>query len=293
MLELAAGLDDRALRAIADLEREVIAADGGRLKLEWGVLRSRSNGEVNDVLWWDGDRLVGFLGCYSFGAGEPEVAGMVAPAARRTGVATRLLDAALPIWQAHGHRRVLLVVPRQSDAGRALALGRGGVLDHSEHAMRLVGTPDEGTPDPRLALRPAEPADVPAMSRLLEAAFGRPALDLDDELASGRSRTLVAERDGVAVGSLRVSREDEGAGVYGFVVEPALQGRGIGRDVLRRVCRQLRAEGVERIALEVAVDNPRALGLYTSVGFTEVTTEDYYALPVPRSAGSSDAEGLR
>ena len=281
MLELSSGLDDRALAAIAALEREVLAADGGRLKLEWGVLRARSAEEVNDLRWWDGDRLVGFLGSYSFGGGEPEVTGMVAPGTRRAGVATRLLDAAVPLWQAKGHRRVLLVVPRASDAGRALALGRGGSLDHSEHAMVLVGTPDEGTPDPSLGLRPAELSDVPELSRLLEAAFGRPAFDLADEVSSGRSRTLVIERDGAPVGTLRVNDEDEGAGIYGFVVDPALQGKGIGRDVLRRVCRQLRAEGVERIGLEVAVDNPHALGLYTSTGFAEVTTEDYYALVVP------------
>jgi hypothetical protein len=36
MLEQAAGLSSRALSAIAELEREVVAAYGGRLKLEWG-----------------------------------------------------------------------------------------------------------------------------------------------------------------------------------------------------------------------------------------------------------------
>jgi ribosomal protein S18 acetylase RimI-like enzyme len=51
--------------------------------------------------------------------------------------------------------------------------------------------------------------------------------------------------------------------------------------VLRRVCQQLRAQGAQQIGLEVAVDNDRALGLYTSIGFTPVTTEDYYVLPIP------------
>jgi ribosomal protein S18 acetylase RimI-like enzyme len=30
----------------------------------------------------------------------------------------------------------------------------------------------------------------------------------------------------------------------------------------------------------VDVENDRALGLYTSVGFEPITTEDYYALPL-------------
>ena len=67
--------------------------------------------------------------------------------------------------------------------------------------------------------------------------------------------------------------------MYGFAVEPVRQGRGIGRDVLRRVCHRLRDEGAPRIGLEVAIENDRALSLYTSLGFARVTTEDYYALP--------------
>ena len=35
-----------------------------------------------------------------------------------------------------------------------------------------------------------------------------------------------------------------------------------------------------RISLDVDVANDRALGLYTSVGFTPITTEDYFALPL-------------
>jgi ribosomal protein S18 acetylase RimI-like enzyme len=64
------------------------------------------------------------------------------------------------------------------------------------------------------------------------------------------------------------------------VIEPSLRGRGIGRAALRQACEQLRAEGAPRIGLEVDVENDHALGLYTSVGFKPVITEDYFALPV-------------
>ena len=78
---------------------------------------------------------------------------------------------------------------------------------------------------------------------------------------------------------MRLTRDLHGGGIYGFAIDPAWQGRGIGSDVLRRICRLLMDEGARQVGLEVAVDNDRALGLYTSTGFTEVTTEDYYALP--------------
>ena len=77
-----------------------------------------------------------------------------------------------------------------------------------------------------------------------------------------------------------LERDDEPASIFGFVIEPSLQGRGISRTALRQACDQARADGARRISLDVDVANDRALGLYTSIGFTPVTTEDYFALPL-------------
>lgn len=279
-MQLTRTLDAGALDTIADLERRVVAADGGRLKLEWGVLRSRSGRWVEDLLWWDGGRLLGFLGIYAFGAPTVELTGMVDPEARRRGIATALLEAALPLCQERGFTTTLLVTPRTPTAARDLALGRGARLDHSEYALQLTGEPAAGPVDPRLTLRPATRADAAAVGSLLAAGFGwspPPAPD-KAEVERDLRDTLVVELDGAIVASLRLQREDGTAGIYGFVVHPDQQGRGIGRDILRRVCRQARAGGADRVHLEVAVDNDRALGLYTSLGFVPVATEDYYAL---------------
>ncbi len=278
MLTACRGLSPGDLDAIADLERRVVQVDGGRLKLEWGTLAARDGQQVDDLLWWEGGQLLGFLGLYSFGP-SLELAGMVEPAARRRGIATALLDAALGLARDRGQPQALLIVPRAAQAGRALALARGGLLEHSEHALVLVGQPAGGAGDPALALRPAVMADAPHVQALLEAGFGRPATFVAATLAAGPDRTLLIERDGAPVATVRLTRRGTDGGVYGFVVHPHWQGRGIGRDVLRRVCQLLYEQGVRRIGLEVAVDNERALGLYTSVGFTPVTTEDYYALP--------------
>lgn len=258
----------------------MIDADGGRLKLEWGSLRRRSGDQIEDLLWWDGDRLAGFLGFYGYGS-SLELAGMVAPEARRRGIATALLDAAVPLYRGRAAREVLLIVPRSSVAGQRLATRRDGVLDHSEYALTLSGEPADGSRDPALSLRRASVADRAVVSRLLEAGFGEPAPeDLIDRLDSPDRRTLVIELSGAAVGTLNVVRDGDDAGIYGFVVDPPWQGRGVGRDALRRTCEELLADGARRVRLEVAVDNDRALALYTSVGFEPVTTEDYFSLPI-------------
>ncbi|HET6878496.1 MAG TPA: GNAT family N-acetyltransferase [Jatrophihabitans sp.] len=280
MLERSRGLPAASLDAIADLEKRVLAADGGRLKLEWGTLRNRSGARVDDLLWWDDGTLLGFLGLYAFGGSQIELAGMVDPAARRRGIGTALLDAALDECRARGERQCLLVVPRSSKAGSELAAKYGGELEHSEHALVLLGDPADGRSDPQLTMRVADVGDADEVARLLQQGFDWLPPNIPEMLSApvSRERTMLVERAGRAVGTARLSLEDAVGGVYGFTVEPSLQGQGIGRDALRRFCRLLREDGAARVGLEVAVDNERALGLYTSIGFTPVTTEDYYRL---------------
>jgi ribosomal protein S18 acetylase RimI-like enzyme len=298
MIELARGLSPRDLRDLAALERRALAADGGRLKLEWQVLRARAGQDVEDVLWWEDNRLLGFLGLYAFGAPTVEIAGMVHPAARRRGIATALLAAAVAVCRERGYQQALLVTPHGSAAGRAFAQHQAAVLEHSEHVLLLLDAPIDGPADPRIALRTAASADAPQLSELLAAAFGEPPVDLGDRLVEAGARTVVVELDDLIVGTIRVTRDGDTASIYGFAVDPGRQGRGIGRDVLRRVCHGLREDGVQRIGLEVAVENDHALGLYTSLGFIQTTTEDYYEIPLaagtvrPRSERSAWAAGV-
>jgi ribosomal protein S18 acetylase RimI-like enzyme len=278
VLEPRTSLSEDDLRAVADLEGRVVAHDGGRLKIEWEDLRSRSGDRTNDLLWFEGGRVVAFAAFDSHGGPAVEIAGMVDPDARGRGIGTAMLDAAIEVCRERGSEQALLIVPRASAAGRHLAERVGAPLEHSEHALRLDTSPDHGAGDPRTTVRAATVQDVPVLSALLEAAFGHEPGHLVQSLESGR--TLVVEHDGEPVGTVRLTRDGDVGGVYGFAIDPRWQGRGIGRDVLRRTCREFFADGATSVRLEVAVDNPRALGLYTSIGFTPVTTEDYYDLPL-------------
>lgn len=263
------------LQAIAELESRVVAHDGGRLKLEYGVLEGRAGEQVEDLLWWEGDQLVGFLGIYAFGPPDVELAGMVDPAHRRSGIGTALLQEGLRLSAQRGYARALVVA---SPVGREFAVAKGGVLSHSEHFLVLGPTPTGAPMDVAVSYRQAEPADVPEVKRILEGAFGHASSDIESRLLTPQEQTLVVERDGRLVGTVRLSRHDGVGAVYGFAVDPSVQGQGIGRDVLARWCRLLRDEGYARVTLEVEVDNEHALGLYLSTGFERQATEDYWAL---------------
>ena len=277
MIEHAQGLTDSTLEAIAGLERRVVAADGGRLKLEWGSLRSRPADEVRDLLWWENGRLLGFLGVYGHNWNHLELTGMVDPDSRGRGVGRALFDAALPLCRELGKDRLLLVVPRKSPGGHGFARGYGMTFEHSEHALTLQSRPDVAPVSPALGLRPSTVDDVPALTALYAEAFGHVPSNLE-ELVGKASRPLVINQDDEVAGTIAAVREGQRGAIYGFIVAPAFRGRGIGREVLRRICQDLFDAGMTHVDLEVEVENDRALGLYTSVGFEPVATDDYYEL---------------
>lgn len=275
------GLTGEQLEAISRLERRVVSADGGRLKLAWGVLRQRPPDDVNDLLAWDGDLLVGFCGIYDFGS-EPELAVAVDPDHRRRGIASALLDRARAHVRRRGRASALLVTPRATESGRAFADAVGAAFHHAEHHMALEGAP-AGPPARRpstegLVLRSTTDGDLAAVNEIVEGAFGAGA---SSAAATGpHDLALVVERHGTVVGTLRLSLEGQSAGVYGLAVRPDLRGQGIGRAALYDACLEARRLGSTRVTLEVEVDNDHALGLYTSVGFERRTTEDYFRLAV-------------
>ena len=279
-IEQAQGLTNTALEAIADLERRVLSVDAGRLKLEWGALRSRPADEVRDLLWWEDARLLGFLGIYGSGRHHLELAGMVDPAARRRGIGRELLRAALPLVAARGVRRILTIVPRPSAAGPEFCRSFGMTHEHSEHALCLAARPSATELDPRLGLRQARTDDIPLLSELFRDGFGDDGYVDPDRLADGRSSMQMITLEGESVGTIALARDGARGAIHGFVVASRRRGRGIGREALRRACNALFDDGADRVELEVEVDNERALELYTSVGFEPVATDDYYELVI-------------
>ena len=262
-------LDGARLAEVEALSERVVARDGGRLKLEPGHLTTIRTATAEAHA---GGELVGFLAAYAFGGHEPELAGMDPNLSGGRSIGTALLDSLLPLVASPS---VLLVVPAGTAAGRAFAEGRGAAHAHSEHYLVLGAELPAAAEDPATVLRPATQDDLPALADLLEAAFGNrvePSLDRPGDT------TYVIERGSELVGTVRLSVDGGWGGVYGFAVHPSWQGRGIGRDVLARACRMLRADGRARVTLEVETRNDNALRLYTSSGFVREAGEDYWRL---------------
>ncbi|OBZ18136.1 hypothetical protein A8L34_00675 [Bacillus sp. FJAT-27264] len=167
--------------------------------------------------------------------------------------------------------------PSGSDSAKAFLNKQGTEYAFSEHQMEWQeGSLEEAD---GVTLRLAQAEDLDMRIRISVEAFGTKEEDAKamESRIDGNVGTnmLMIEVNEETVGKIRVALEDGQAWIYGFSILPEQQGKGIGRKVLRRVIKDQSSAGYS-IHLEVETKNDHALGLYESVGFKSIHTQDYY-----------------
>ncbi|MCG7406504.1 GNAT family N-acetyltransferase [Paenibacillus sp. ACRRX] len=272
-------LTTQQLQDIKLLQKECEAFDQVELKLNWEMLRDRGNNQM-DFLHYENNKLVAFLALYPFGS-TVEVCGMVKPDERRKGYFRHLLMQGVAASRHLGYNKMLLNAPAGSDSAKAFLQKSGAEYALSEHQMVWQIRRVEEVEG--IMLRPALPSDFDLRVHLSVTAFGLDevdALTMESHVNSCLdSEIFMIVVDKKTVGKIRISQEDGQAWIYGFSILPEHQGKGIGRKVLRRVIKEQAAAGYS-IHLEVQTQNDHALGLYQSVGFQAVHTQDYYTHPL-------------
>ena len=87
------------------------------------------------------------------------------------------------------------------------------------------------------------------------------------ELASERASCVVAEEEGRVAGYLCLTVLLDEAEVLDVAVDPALQGRGIGAQLLQWACHEAIQRGAHQLQLEVRATSAPAIALYERFGF--------------------------
>jgi ribosomal protein S18 acetylase RimI-like enzyme len=272
------------LAAIKDLASICDVHDRATLRVNVDSLAARSGDAPNDFLCYQDGMLIGALALYVFGNSEAEASGMVHPNYRRRGIFRALVGAGVAELRRRGIPKLLFFCDHATLAGLATLPALGARFDHAEHKMELGQPQMPPAFDARLRVERMTAADVDAVAHILTRCFGGVEADarphLATQVASDTHHTYVAWLDTLPISALTLIRGGGEAGIYGFGVLPEHRGRGYGRQILARVIQLALAGGPERIILEVAPENDRALGLYLSVGFRETHRYDYYAIEI-------------
>ena len=130
---------------------------------------------------------------------------------------------------------------------------------------------------PALSIAPITDSDVADVVALWQACgLTRPWNDPAADIALARrgpgSAVLVGRDDGKIVATAMVGHDGHRGWVYYVAVDPARQGKGLGRTIMSAAEDWLRAAGVPKLQLLVRRENARAGAFYQSLGYEESTS---------------------
>ena len=255
--------------------------DGTDLPIVLADLASTS--DVRTALpYRNGGTLVGFAAVPD--DPEPETCLLIHPDYRRRGIGTALINELRTELRRRGLAECLLVTDTASPSAGPFLEALAIPYRFSEYRLELDRTAtDRSRPRPAgLTLRPADPADAGALATVLMAAFDESEAEargrVDGTFREHARRFYLAELDGEPIGAIRAGEWGGNGDITAFGVLTSHQGRGYGRQILLDTVDLLLADGHERILIEVAVDNPSALGLYQSCGFRVNAEFGYYGV---------------
>lgn len=273
-------LDKNDLEEIRQLEKACSNVEKLNMKLNWDMLESRSGALSDDFLYYDNGTLVGYLGMYGFGRDEIEITGMVHPECRKRGIFSELYKAAKVECIKRKIGKILLVTERAVSSYKGLVDSLGAAYEFSEYKLVRDCLPASFDTVHGVKLRKANSKDMHFLLEVDAASFGNNFDEVEEVLADERSwnSSYIGELEGVMLGKIRIVMENKNGGIYGFGILPEYRGRGYGREILLLAINELIKNNPDKIMLEVASANERALNLYKSCGFVEETVYDYYQI---------------
>ena len=273
---------------IGKLQELCLETDKTTLKLELDHKLSRAEvniGEfnnINEFMYYDENKLIGYIGISNFGGAAIEVNGMVHPEYRRKGVFKRLFSLVKDEWSKRESQKMLLLSDNSSASGLEFIKYAKAEYDFSEYEMYLKGNMGQSLISNKLVLRKAVNKDAKEIalqnSIYFDIEFREEDLCVPEEEDKCGSPIYMAEVNDKIIGKVHLGLGDAVCGIYGLGVIPEYRRLGYGREILARAVEILKEKDARSIMLQVAATNKNALNLYKSCGFEETSRMDYYMM---------------
>ena len=278
-IKLKERIDKSDFNDINNLNNACIDYDKIHLKLEIDYKLSNNEkysnnmNKINEFMFYDDNKLVGYAGICDFGGDEIEVNGMVHPEYRRRGIFTRLFSLVKDEFNKRDSKGMLLLSDNNSIGGISFIKRITDDYHHSEYDMNLDMDVIHKENFDNLVFRKVVKEDIAKIARENLKFFNDN--DIDGILFDS---TYVLETGNVIIGRVRLEIVDNIGGIYGLEILPEYRGKGYGRELLIRSINKLKESKVNAINLQVETKNNNALNLYKSCGFKVNYTMDYYIL---------------
>lgn len=288
-------LDPDAASSVRDLLTRASVADGVAPVSEQAVLSLTARGSARHLLAERHGVIVGYANLVEAHGDHPAMAEVaVDPPARGHGTGADLVSAALAeggpgtrVW-AHGDRQ-----PAKAVAAR-LGLRTARELWRMSRPLAMPELPELEVPEDLVLRTYAGPTDDAELLRVNNAAFAwHPEQGgwSEREIAARREEswfdpeglflvTAAADRDRLLGFHWTKVHDEENppvGEVYVVGVDPAAQGRGLGRLLTIAGLRHLRARGLGTVLLYTEADNTSAVHTYTRLGFEPAHIDVAYA----------------
>jgi mycothiol synthase len=266
---------------VAAVRRESEAVDGADPLDEAGRMALAHAGLDGAALWIDGDDGFALLRGHGLDLA-------VRPDARGSGLGTALARAAL----AEAPREVTAWSHVDHPAARAIAERVGLAVTRELWVMERAAEPVDVPAVDGVTIRGYRPDDADEVIRVNATAFAHhpeqgsmDAANLAERMAEpwfDPAGLLVADTGDGLLGFHWTKQHSADLGeVYVVAVDPAAQGRGLGRALTAAGLAHLASLGVRRIILYVESDNDPAVATYSHLGFAHTQTHVQYAR-IPR-----------
>ena len=238
------------------------------------------------LLYYEKDRLIGFLSIYFFYGEAIEVSVLVHPAYRKQGVGKKLLEAMLELINCQNFFTLIFSSPTNLNTQKLLDWGYSYL--HSEYYMER----HELTPlleyNTALSFRAANTHDIPYLCALDNLCFPQKQGDLTERfhqiLNSREYDIMLAFKNNLLVGKAHLRWQEQGASLSDIAVTPTQQGQGLGSALISHCINYALSEGKPLLNLDVETHNQRALNLYVRLGFTVQNACDFWSIAVEKLA---------
>lgn len=126
----------------------------------------------------------------------------------------------------------------------------------------------------KAGIRAFRPRDEAALVELWDACgltrpWNNPNLDIERKRIWDPDRLLIAEVEGVLVGSTMVGYDGHRGWLYYVAVHPEFQGSGLGRQLVDHASVLLRSLGCAKVNLQVRSSNSKVIAFYEHLGFEQ------------------------